>query len=72
MPTNENFAPSRLMSMNEVVHAICLSRAMINIYRNAGTFPRAVAIGDKRIAFLRAEIDAWIDQRIAARDQRAA
>jgi len=71
MPAANDNLP-RLMQMTEVVRAIGLSRAMINIHRKSGNFPKAVPLGDKRIAFLRSEVDAWIDQRIAARDQREA
>lgn len=70
LAANDNLP--RLMQMNEVVRNIGLSRAMINKHRQAGTFPVAVPLGEKRIAFLRSEIDAWIDQRIAARDMKRA
>ena len=62
----------RLMQMNEVVRAIGLSRAMINKHRVDGNFPAAVPLGERRIAFLRAEIDEWIDARIAARGMKVA
>ncbi|WP_230360717.1 AlpA family transcriptional regulator [Ancylobacter sp. Lp-2] len=60
------------MSVNDVVREIGLSRAELFKRRAAGTFPAAVPLGDRRIAFIRAEVDSWIDQRIAARDQRGA
>ena len=67
---NENLP--RLMQMAEVVRAIGLSCAMINIHRKAGKFPQAVPLGERRIAFVRSEVEAWINSRIAARDGRAA
>ena len=33
-----------------------------------GDFPRQVQLGPKAVAWLEAEIDAWIDRRIAKRD----
>lgn len=40
---------------------------MINRYRSEGRFPAAVPLGDRRIGFVREEVEAWIDARIAAR-----
>lgn len=71
MPAANDNLP-RLMSMNDVVRSIGLSRAMVNIHRKSGNFPQAVPLGEKRIGFLRCEVDAWIDARIAARDVRRA
>jgi prophage regulatory protein len=64
-PDNDN-AP-RLMSFNEVCAETTLSRFAINALRHAGMFPGAVQLGERRIGFVRAEVNAWIDQRIAAR-----
>ena len=69
MPANDNY---RLISLNDVCELTSLSRTSINIKRAAGTFPQAVPLGEKRVAFVRAEVLAWIDERIAARDARAA
>ncbi|UOK70430.1 AlpA family phage regulatory protein [Ancylobacter polymorphus] len=49
-----------------------LSRPAINSLRAAGQFPAAVQLGERRIGFVRAEVLAWINARIAARDGRAA
>ncbi len=38
----------------------------------AGKFPRAVKLGESRNAWVEAEIDAWIKERMAARDAEAA
>ena len=37
----------------------------------AGKFPKPVAIGPGRIAFIDEEVDAWIDERVAERDAAA-
>lgn len=66
LPANDN-SPPRLISMNETVRATSLSRTMLNKYRAEGRFPSAVALGDRRFAFVRSEVDAWIADRIARR-----
>lgn len=60
----------RLISMNEVMRQTSLSRTAINNFRQSGNFPKAVAIGEKRIAFVEAEVQRWIAARIADRDAR--
>lgn len=35
-------------------------------------FPRPVSVGGNRIGFVEAEIDAWLNAKIAARDGKAA
>jgi prophage regulatory protein len=42
---------------------------MINRLRAEGRFPAAVSLGEKRIAFPREEVAAWVRQRIAARQR---
>jgi prophage regulatory protein len=61
-----------LISLNDVCKRTSLSRTQINSYRAQGRFPRAVSLGFKRIAFVATEVEAWINERIAARDQEAA
>lgn len=48
-----------------------LSRS--EIYRRIalGDFPRPIKLGERASAWSAAEVDAWIAQRIAARDQGA-
>ncbi|WP_338057092.1 helix-turn-helix transcriptional regulator [Sinorhizobium fredii] len=53
--------------MGEVCEATSLSRAMINKLRARGRFPVAVSLCERRVAFLRSEVEQWIDERIAAR-----
>lgn len=57
----------RLIAMEEACEVTSLSRAMINKLRAAGRFPIAVPLTERRIAFVRAEVEAFLDQRIAAR-----
>lgn len=61
---NDNYP---LVSLNDVAKMTSLSRTAINKKRASGEFPQAVALGEKRVAFVRAEVIAWVEQRIAAR-----
>lgn len=56
-----------LISLNDACRLTSMSRTMLNKYRAEGRFPRAVDLGDRRVAFVRAEVLAWIDAKIAAR-----
>ncbi len=56
-----------LVSLNDASKMTSLSRTMLNRYRSEGRFPVAVPLGDRRVAFVKAEVEAWINQRIAAR-----
>jgi prophage regulatory protein len=40
---------------------------MLNRYRAEGRFPAAVPLGDRRVAFVKSEVQNWIAARIAAR-----
>lgn len=57
----------RLMSPKDAAIATSLSRPLLSLMAAEGEFPKPVRLGERRIAFVRAEVEAWIDQRIAAR-----
>ncbi|SJM33009.1 helix-turn-helix transcriptional regulator [Mesorhizobium delmotii] len=61
-----------LISIKEAARITSLSRTSINEKRSAGKFPQPVPLGDKRIAFVKSEVDQWIRDRIAARRSEAA
>lgn len=60
----EKKSPHKLLKISEVCAKTTLSRAVVNGLRRSGDFPRAVQIAAKRIAFVEAEIDAWIAERV--------
>lgn len=66
MTDNDTFVP-RLMSPKEAAAATSLSRPLLTLMAKEGQFPKPVQLGIKRIAFVREEVEAWIDQRIDAR-----
>ncbi len=55
-----------LISVNEAAKLTSLSRTSIFKLRSQGKFPKAVPLGEKRVAFVRAEVAAWIEARIAS------
>lgn len=64
IPSNQN-AP--LMAPKEAAAATSLSRTYLQMMAEAGDFPKPVRLGERRIAYVRAEVEAWIADRIAAR-----
>jgi prophage regulatory protein len=72
MPTAANDNLPVLISMRDTVRATSLSRTMLNRYRAEGRFPAAVPLGDRRFAFVRAEVEGWIADRIARRGMKEA
>ena len=61
-----------LIGVKEVCRLTSLSRPYVFKLRTAGRFPKAVPIGEKRVAFVRGEVEAWVRDRIAERDGAAA
>ncbi|HEY0125307.1 MAG TPA: AlpA family phage regulatory protein [Rhizobium sp.] len=55
------------MAPKEAAEATSLSRTLLTLMSDEGRFPKPVLLGERRIAFVRAEVEAWIDGRIAAR-----
>jgi prophage regulatory protein len=68
-PANDNAV---LVSLNQVCTMTSLSRTAINNRRRDGDFPLPVDLGERRIGFVKTEVLAWIDARIAARVDRVA
>ncbi|MFD1985911.1 helix-turn-helix transcriptional regulator [Mesorhizobium newzealandense] len=64
MHANDNL---ELVSLNEAARLTSLSRTFLNRLRDDGKFPRAVPMGDRRIAFLKSEVMDFIRGRIAMR-----
>lgn len=56
-----------IISVKDVCKLTSLSRAFVSKIRAEGKFPAPVHLGEKRIGFVRAEVEAWLNERIAAR-----
>lgn len=61
----------QLVSLKEACRLTSLSRTAINMRRADGRFPAPVPLDGRRIAFIRAEVDGWIRDRIAAARPRS-
>ncbi|MCB2065398.1 MAG: AlpA family phage regulatory protein [Erythrobacter sp.] len=58
----------QLISLKQAAEITSLSRTMINRLRAEGRFPKAVPMGEKRIAFVRDEVAEFVRNRILDRD----
>jgi len=61
-----------LIPMKDVCALTSLSRTMVNRLRSQGRFPQMVELGERRVAFVRSEVLAWIEERIAGRTCKCA
>ena len=56
-----------LIRLDRVKARTCLSRSTIYAYVRDGRFPQPVTISERCVAWVEAEVEAWIAERIAAR-----
>jgi prophage regulatory protein len=61
---------SRIVSIIETQSKSSLGRSSIYKGIKDGTFPKPIRLGARRIGFLEAEIDQWIETRIKASRQQ--
>jgi prophage regulatory protein len=66
-PMNANDTTTRpsLLRLEAVKARTCLSRSTIYAYMREGRFPQPVALTERCVAWIEAEIDSWIADRIA-------
>lgn len=62
----------QIVALKDVVKMTSLSRTAINKFRIAGRFPTPISLGEKRIGFVKSEVIAWIEARVAERNAKAA
>jgi len=60
----------RIIRRPKVENRTGLGRAAIYQKIAEGKFPKPVPLGDRAVGWIEEEIDAWIEGRIEARDQR--
>ncbi|HCG5913275.1 AlpA family phage regulatory protein [Vibrio parahaemolyticus] len=53
----------QLVSINEILKAIGVSRATIYRWMAAGTFPSSIDVSEGRVAWYEHEIKEWIESR---------
>ncbi|EGX6959515.1 AlpA family transcriptional regulator [Aeromonas veronii] len=59
----------RLIKMTEVVKKTGMSRSTVYSLISHGLFPQQVSLGPRSVAFVEAEIDSWIRNKIAIRNR---
>lgn len=59
----------RLIPTKVVLNRICVSKTELYRKIKAGEFPKPVPVGRQRVAFLEAEVDEWIANRLDDRDE---
>ena len=64
----QNEQRPRLMSPKEASQATTMSRVLLSLMAKEGKFPQPVQIGVKRQAYVRAEVEGWIEQKISDRN----
>ena len=64
---NQTEARSALIRLEAVKARTGLSRSTLYAYMRDHRFPQPVAISERCVAWIESEIDAWIEERIAAR-----
>ncbi|MGL5948863.1 MAG: helix-turn-helix transcriptional regulator [Aeromonas sp.] len=64
-----NGTKARLIRVREVLARTGLSKSTLYRLLDSGAFPRRVSLGGRSIAFLEGEIDNWIAQCLAARNE---
>lgn len=62
----------RFLPVKEVVRRTSLSRATVYRLVQSGEFPRPVSLTGARAAWVEAEVAAWMQSRLASRDQSMA
>lgn len=58
--------PAQLLRLPAVIDRTGLSRSSIYRHEAAGAFPRRVKLGEHASAWLAADVDRWIAERVAA------
>lgn len=58
----------RLVTMRELIKRVPFSRGHVYRLIHDGKFPAPIKLGDRRVAWLKHEVESWIAARIAERD----
>ena len=62
---------TRILRLPEVKSRTGLSRRAIYLRMNRGQFPESVPLGGRAIGWIEEEVNAWIEDRISAREVQA-
>ena len=62
----------KLIRLPEVRQRVPLSRSMIYLLVSRGEFPKPVSLGRRSVAWVEAEVEAWVAARISGSRRNAA
>ena len=60
--------PKQLICKKELTKLVKYSSQHIARLEKAGQFPKRLRLGQNRVAWLEAEVENWIEERLAKRD----
>ncbi len=66
-----NCAEMRFIRVREAIAKTGLSKSSIYDLMAQGRFPQTIRLGGRTVAFVEAEINAWMAERVAARNLSA-
>jgi prophage regulatory protein len=58
--------PKQLVKRKKVEELTSLSRSSLYRLMSDGIFPKPIRLGSKSVAWLKSDVEAWIDDRISA------
>ncbi|MEZ9404961.1 AlpA family transcriptional regulator [Vibrio sp. 10N.286.48.F5] len=62
--------PMRFLKLKEVMQKTALSRSAIYRKMNEDQFPQSISLGDRAVAWVESEVQDWVTDRVAERDER--
>ena len=57
---------STIIDLERVTAKTTLGRSAVYAYMKEGKFPASIQVGPRRVAWIEEEVDAWVQERIAA------
>ncbi|MEH6445760.1 MAG: AlpA family transcriptional regulator [Oceanospirillaceae bacterium] len=57
---------NKIIRLPEVKVRTGLSTSTIYLHMSKGLFPKAISLGERAVGWLEADIEQWLDKRIAA------
>ena len=58
----------RIIRLNEVINRTGLGKTSLYKFIKAKTFPHPIALGERAVGWVEAEVDQWITARVNERD----
>ena len=58
----------RFLRLKEVMHITGLGRTSVYNFMAEGKFPKSVSLGDRAVAWIESDIEEWMEQKVANRD----